>query len=416
MIDETQAANQDRVGFCQNCGKPLNKETIRVVGTAVYCEPCLAAKLGAPPPYAAGSGQNYGYNPVDPGVPPGATTPLISGTPNPALAALLGLIPGVGAMYNEQYAKGIVHLVIFAVLVSLSHTADILGLLVAGWIFYMAIEAHHTARARRDGTPLPNPFGFNDIGERLGFGKSWPQPPAPQQPGQTPPAAAPTNEPTRASWGAPTENYPPPSVPPTQPYGAAQPGQTGPYGQSTGYVPNYSASYVTGYPPFSTPINAPLDIPPPRSRFPVGAIWLIALGTFFLIGNSGLFHGLPPTAVVGVGMIGLSIWIFIRKMTAAGAGIEDDGSPMYRVRVLRALRGSVWVLLVGVLLLLNSLHWIEWERSWPYFIILAGVMAVLERTAYNAAAAEAYRYPPAGYPPSAPPSPNPPAPQPEERP
>ncbi len=37
----------------------------------------------------------------------------------------------------------------------------------------MAFEAYHTAVARRDGLPLPNAFGFNDIGERMGFGKSW---------------------------------------------------------------------------------------------------------------------------------------------------------------------------------------------------------------------------------------------------
>ena len=34
--------------------------------------------------------------------------------PNPGLAALLGLIPGVGAMYNGQYAKGVIHLIVFA--------------------------------------------------------------------------------------------------------------------------------------------------------------------------------------------------------------------------------------------------------------------------------------------------------------
>ena len=43
-----------------------------------------------------------------------------TGTPHPMLAALLGFIPGVGAMYNGQYAKAIAHVVIFAVLASLS--------------------------------------------------------------------------------------------------------------------------------------------------------------------------------------------------------------------------------------------------------------------------------------------------------
>ena len=87
-------------------------------------------------------------------------------------------------MYNEQYAKGIVHLIVFVILVSLTSDMNgIFGLFVAGWVCYMAIEAHHTARAKRDGTPLPNPFGLNDIGERFGFGRAWPtggpQPPTP---------------------------------------------------------------------------------------------------------------------------------------------------------------------------------------------------------------------------------------------
>ena len=54
--------------------------------------------------------------------------PPSTGEPNPGLAALLGFIPGVGAMYNGQYAKGIVHLIIFAVLVSLADEHGIFGL------------------------------------------------------------------------------------------------------------------------------------------------------------------------------------------------------------------------------------------------------------------------------------------------
>jgi hypothetical protein len=99
-------------------------------------------------------------------------------------------------MYNGQFAKGIVHLAIFAVLVSLSDNVNgIFALFVAGWIFYMVFEAYHTAVARRDGLPLPNAFGFNDIGERMGFGKSWgvvgTARPAGNGAPQTPPSPAP---------------------------------------------------------------------------------------------------------------------------------------------------------------------------------------------------------------------------------
>ncbi len=62
---------QAPVAFCQNCGKPLSKETVRIVGPAVYCEPCLAARLAGDP--------SNGYAPVNPGTPgPGPGT---SGAP-----------------------------------------------------------------------------------------------------------------------------------------------------------------------------------------------------------------------------------------------------------------------------------------------------------------------------------------------
>ena len=35
-----------------------------------------------------------------------------------------------------------------------------------GWVFYQAFEAYHTAKARRDGLPLPDPFGLNNIRTR----------------------------------------------------------------------------------------------------------------------------------------------------------------------------------------------------------------------------------------------------------
>ena len=111
------------VAFCQNCGRPLSRETVRVVGPAVYCEPCLAARL-------SGASAGPAYQPVPPGASTFAWTSS-AGRQNPNLAALLGLIPGVGAMYNEQYAKGIAHLFIFAVLVSLSHISEVFGLLLS---------------------------------------------------------------------------------------------------------------------------------------------------------------------------------------------------------------------------------------------------------------------------------------------
>src|SRR5271170_4066034 len=371
--------DRENVAFCQNCGKPLCQECTRVVGSAVFCEPCLAARLagvGAPPP--AGT-----YTAPDPNAAYAApgNIPPIPGEPNPGLAALLGFIPGVGAMYNGQYAKGVVHLIVFAILVSLTNENGIFLLFVFGWVFYQVIEAHHTAKARRDGTPLPNPFGLNDLGERLGFGRSWPGH-APDQP-----TAAPVDPSVpAASAYAP----PPPGYPPQQP-------------AASWSTPSWE-SYAPPVAPFGAPPVYPVDpnAAYPRNRFPAGAIWLIALGAVFLVGNAGLFHGFPIHRLVPFFLIGLGVWLFVHKMTDTGAPLADDGTPAYRLRLLRSLRGSIWVILVGVLFLLDSFDIISWGHSWPLFIIVAGLMTILQRTAYSAAVNYGYPYPTPPAPPPAP--------------
>jgi hypothetical protein len=378
--------DRERVAFCQNCGKPLCQECTRTVGSAVFCEPCLAAKLaGAGVPSASGgpyaySGGEAGVNYTVNGAIPPIAPPV---GPNPGLAALLGFIPGVGAMYNGQYAKGVVHLIVFAILVSLADENGIFGLFIAGWVCYQVIEAHHTARARRDGTPLPNPFGLNDLGERLGFGKAWPGTVS------QPPTAAGAVPPVDAA----AASYPPP--PTGAPYGTAPPiygSQPPSTSWATPSWENY-APPVPPVPPYGAPVY-PVDpnLPLSRNRFPAGALWLIGLGCVFLVGNAGLFHGFPIHRIIPFFLIGLGVWLFVHKMTGQGTGFADDGTPAYQYRLFAALRGSIWVILVGVLFLLDSFDILSWGHSWPLFIIVAGLMAVFQRISYNSAAA-AYTYP-----------------------
>jgi TM2 domain-containing membrane protein YozV len=79
---------------------------------------------------------------------------------SPGLAFVLGLIPGVGAVYNGQYAKGVVHVVILGLLISITSSGAagsleaLFGLLIAVWFFYMAFEAYHTAKKRQSGQPV----------------------------------------------------------------------------------------------------------------------------------------------------------------------------------------------------------------------------------------------------------------------
>ncbi|HEY6412469.1 MAG TPA: B-box zinc finger protein [Edaphobacter sp.] len=364
--------DRERIAFCQNCGKPLCQECTRTVGTAVFCEPCLAAKLagsGAPPDASSPGGYpNVAYS--------AAIPPLGHGEPNPALAALLGIIPGVGAMYNGQYAKGIVHLIVFAILITLSDEHGIFGIFIAGWVIYQILEAHHTARARRDGTPLPNPFGLNDLGERLGFGKAWAAPGAASTPTETAFTPDPVVPPASA-YTPPPAGYPPPQQPPPA------------WGTSWG-------SYNYTPPPSYVPPISPIDpnLPYTRNRFPTGAIWLIGLGVIFLIGNAGIFRGFPVHRLVPFFLIGLGVWIFVHKMTLTGGSLADDGTTLYRMRLLSALRGSVWIVLVGVMFLLSTFGILSWGRSWPLFIVVAGVMILIERTAYSSVPPPVYPIPP----------------------
>lgn len=139
------------VAYCRTCGKPLCSACSKDVRGVIYCEDCLASHVSgyAPPP---------GSTAVPPGVQPPPETP------SPKLAALLGLIPGVGAMYNGEFAKGFIHVLIFATLIWMADNVNgIFGIAIAAFYIYMPIEAYKTANAKQMGLPPPDPFGFNNM-------------------------------------------------------------------------------------------------------------------------------------------------------------------------------------------------------------------------------------------------------------
>lgn len=155
--------------YCRTCGKPLCSTCTRPVMGVIYCENCLAERVGAtaPPqtPYQQVMDQGLGRK-----VPPGP-----SSGPNPALAGILGAIPfGVGAIYNGQYAKGLAHLGIFILLVIGANQRGpldwICGIGIAAFVLYQIIDAVRTAKAIQEGQPAPDPFGlgtmFSPGGER----------------------------------------------------------------------------------------------------------------------------------------------------------------------------------------------------------------------------------------------------------
>ena len=100
--------------YCQNCGKALCAGCLRnAAGGQLLCEPCWMGWQSYQQPFVA---------------------PPPSG-PNPAAAAMLGLIPGVGAMYNGQFFKGFIHVIVFAVLISITSSVNgIFGIFIGAWV------------------------------------------------------------------------------------------------------------------------------------------------------------------------------------------------------------------------------------------------------------------------------------------
>lgn len=137
------------VAYCRSCGKALCQNCQRTANGTVYCEEHMPVEQTINP--------NAAYSPytAPPTVPPpGQYVPNLS--VSPGLAFILGLIPGVGAIYNGQYGKGLIHVLVLGTLISVvsnsNHdTGPLFGLLIAAWFFYMAFEAYHTAKRRQMG-------------------------------------------------------------------------------------------------------------------------------------------------------------------------------------------------------------------------------------------------------------------------
>ncbi|MGI8991107.1 MAG: B-box zinc finger protein [Bryobacteraceae bacterium] len=141
------------VAYCRTCGKALCAECRRTSLGTVYCEEHAPATVsGDPVNPPLGADQSFA-----PASPPYPGDIRVDRRPSPGVAFVLGLIPGVGAIYNGQYAKGLVHFVVFGLIVNILHRHDVygweplFGMMIPVWVFYMAFEAYHTAQKRRDG-------------------------------------------------------------------------------------------------------------------------------------------------------------------------------------------------------------------------------------------------------------------------
>jgi hypothetical protein len=167
-------------GYCRACGRSLFEADVHYAEGTIYCAehapksatprtegsvpppvsatPPLPASepfASAPPPQAASFRSPYG-SPYGSAAPP----PVPDYGVSPGIAFVLGLIPGVGAIYNGQYAKGLIHVFILGLMFTIvgdnlaGGLEPLVGLLIAVFWAYMPFEAYHTAQKRRQGLPV----------------------------------------------------------------------------------------------------------------------------------------------------------------------------------------------------------------------------------------------------------------------
>jgi hypothetical protein len=271
------------VAFCRTCGKPLCGNCTRDVRGVVYCEPCLAARLEGAAPAAGFVAPPAVYPPIG-----AAPRPSSGHGPNPALAGILaGFFPfGVGAVYCSQYAKGLAHLLIFALLIFGSDHAGnwdwLFGIGIAFFYVYQIIDAVRTARALQEGQPAPDPMG---LGQTFSMGEKF-----------------------------------------------------------------------------------------DSGKLPVGAVILIGLGVLFLLHTMGVmeygFERFWPLILIFLGG-----WMFYRNWERSqricGCGRCST----------RWLMGPAMVLTTGILFLFHTMDIAELHRTWPAWILVVGIVKLLQSNA-----------------------------------
>jgi len=168
----------DAIAYCRNCGKALCTACARPVRDVIYCEDCLAAHLGLTPPaptegttvdtsgapgFVASAERPYAPNATATPAPRPAPN-IAPHTGNATVAFVLGLFPGLGAVYNGEYNKALIHIVVFSAMIvglnsELGDSAETaLSLLLAGFVLYMAFDAMRTAKARAMGQTGGDPL------------------------------------------------------------------------------------------------------------------------------------------------------------------------------------------------------------------------------------------------------------------
>lgn len=117
-VDSVQSCSVCRKLLCQACAHSIKGKT--------YCQDCLVA--GTELAALAASTRIATYS--------------------PARAALFALVPGIGAVYNRQYAKALVHFAIFASLIIIAGEAglEIFGFAAFAFYIFTIMDAYRSAQ------------------------------------------------------------------------------------------------------------------------------------------------------------------------------------------------------------------------------------------------------------------------------
>ena len=303
--------------YCRTCGKALCTNCVRDIRGAIFCEQCLVDRMGTALPPAPSPGTKT------------PNAPFAERVPSPGMAAVLGFIPGVGAMYNGQFMKGFLHVMAFVCLIWMAdHFGPIMIPVFFAYFFYLVFDAYKTAHALELGQPVPDPFGF----ERM-FGPT------------------------------PRPHYTAAAAPPVPGAGGVA---TPPGPGTANFVPVEGTSVLAA------------DVPPqPRGGIPTGAVILIGLGVLFFLNTVGwLEFGLDrfwPLILIAFG-----VWMFAKRWGVVG---RCAGSCYCERCRTRHITWPAVMVTVGVLFLMDNLHGPGFERTWPLILLVIGGVKLLQSNA-----------------------------------
>ncbi len=115
------------------------------------------------------------------------------------------------------------------------------------------------------------------------------------------------------------------------------------------------------------------------SKVPTGAVVLIGLGVLFLLQTMGLFS-FDFDKIWPIFLIVLGGWLFVRNSGLVGDSACCSPGRRRNRRARPRAMGPAILVTVGLLSLLDNTTRYGWDRTWPIFILVIGVVMLLQST------------------------------------